>query len=63
LCLKAIENAVYSGVDYFVYQQLAEFGAAGAIETLGVSAATATGAGYYNMGGAKGIARFLFCPL
>jgi hypothetical protein len=48
-----------------VYQQLAEFGAAGAIETLGVSAATAaaTGAGYYNMGGAKGIARFLFCPL
>jgi len=51
------QDALYSGVDYFVYSKLAEVGAAGSIDTLGESAAIAGSlmAAYYAAGGSQGI--------
>jgi len=52
-----IQGALFSSIDYFVFSGLASVGAAGAVETLGASAAMAGGtiALYYSEGGSRGL--------
>ena len=56
-------SAVFDAVDYLVYSTVAEIGAAGAVETLGGSAAlsAATLGMYYHSGGSKGLVQSTFC--
>jgi hypothetical protein len=56
-------SALYDTGDYYAYAALADFAAAGAIETKGgsVAVAGALGGAYYNAGGAKGIVQSAVC--